>query len=417
MQDVGLSTAAFSNIVGTIYDCALDPALWPDAIREVCRASNFVAGVIEVSVLSSRSARLQQYWNYDPVWIERIAEYAEDAAEIWANIPNLMTRPLDEPMTVAREVPQFTSTKFRYYREWVRPQGIIDAALLMVLRERDRVGSVSLSRHESAGAVTDRDLQVIELLAPHLRRAVAISDVLNMQAIKIGTFEGAFDLLQAGVLFADHECKIIHANRAARAMLEKKSPIQSVHGELKTQLPQTTAALKKAVAVVTEPAIGRMGIGVPVPQSDGDPAYVHVLPLMTGDTRSRLAPRASAALFVTAKDGGAGPPAEAIAALFDLSPAEIRVLQRLLAGRAPVETADDLGLAMPTVRSHLASIYAKTGTGRQSDIIRLAAQLISPAAPGDVPSFVENGEAVAAIEGTYAALACRARARLLEAFS
>src|SRR5262249_5981378 len=147
----------------------------------------------------------------------------------------------------------------------------------------------------------------------------------------------------------------VHANRAARTMLEKGSPIQSVHGKVKTQLPQTTTALKKAVAVSAEPAIGRLGIGVPVPQSDGDPAYIHVLPLMTGGTRSRLAPGASAALFVNVKDDGAGPPAEAIAAVFDLSRAEIRVVQQLLAGRAPAEIAGDLALAMPTVRSHLAS--------------------------------------------------------------
>jgi DNA-binding CsgD family transcriptional regulator/PAS domain-containing protein len=378
MQDAGFSNAEFSNIVGTIYDCALDPALWPEALREVCQASNFVAGLIEVTELSSGSVRLQQYWNYDPAWLERVREYAEDIAAVWASVPNLMTRSLEEPMCVSREVPQFLTTTCRYYREWVRPQGFIDATVLMVLRERSRIGSVSMSRHESAGGVTDRDLRVIELFAPHLRRAVAISDVLNMQTVKIGTFESAFDLLQAGVLFADHDCKIIHANRAARAMLDKGSPIQSVHGELKTQLPQTTAALKKAVAVAMEPAIGRMGIGVPVPQSEGDPAYIHVLPLMSGDTRSRLAPRASAALFVTVKDGGAGPPAEAIAAVFDLSPAEIRILQRLLAGRAPAEIAGDLGLAMPTVRSHLASIYAKTCTSRQSDLIRLATQLAGP---------------------------------------
>jgi DNA-binding CsgD family transcriptional regulator len=268
----------------------------------------------------------------------------------------------------------------------LRPRGIIDAVWLMVVRERDRMGSISLSRHESAGAVTDRDLQVIELLAPHLRRAVAISDVLNMQTIKMGTFEGAFDLLKAGALFVDHDCKIVYANRAARAMLEKGSPIQSVHDELKTLLSQTTAALKKAVAVTMEPATGRLGIGVPVPQSDGDPAYIHVLPLMTGDTRSRLVPRASAALFVTVKDGGTAPPAEAIAAVFDLSPAEIRVLQGLLAGRAPADIADDLGLATPTVRTHLKNIYAKTGTAGQSDIMRLGAQLASPVGPvPDVP--------------------------------
>jgi DNA-binding CsgD family transcriptional regulator len=379
MQDAGLSIPAFSNVVARIYDCALDPTLWPGALSEVCGASNFAAGTIDVTeLLPTRSTRIRQYWNYDAYWIERWQKYEDEIAEYWAGVPHLMTRPLDEPLCVSRDTPRFATTEFRFFREWARPQGIIDAALLMVLRERDRIGAISMPRHEGAGAVTDRDLQVIELLAPHLRRAVAVSDVLNMQTIRIGTFESVFDLLQAGVLFVNVDCKVIHANRAARAMLKKGSPIQSVHDELKTQLPQTTAALKKAVAVTTEPAIGRLGIGVPVPQSDGDPAYIHVLPLMTGNTRSRLAPRASAALFVATNDGRSGPSAEAIAAVFNLSPAEIRILQRLLAGRVPSEIADDLSVGMPTVRSHLASIFAKTGTSRQSDLIRVATQLAGP---------------------------------------
>jgi len=29
-------------------------------------------------------------------------------------------------------------------------------------------------------------------------------------SIEIATFEGAFDLLQVGVMFVDHDCKIIH---------------------------------------------------------------------------------------------------------------------------------------------------------------------------------------------------------------
>jgi DNA-binding CsgD family transcriptional regulator/PAS domain-containing protein len=379
LPDDFISIAAFSHAVECIYDCAFDPARWPQAIGEVCAAARCMAGVIGVTDLTTGAGRLQQQWNYGPDWQERMVRHAPEIAEVvWRGIPDLHTRPLDEPLVLTREISLEAMQRTRYYQEWVGPQGVIDAISLTVLRQRDRLGEFSMSRHESAGAVTDRDVAVVRLLAPHFRRAVAISDVLNMQTIKIDTFQSAFDLLQAGVLFADHDCKIIHANRAARAMLDKGSPIQSVHGELKTQLPQTTAALKKAVAVAMEPAIGRMGIGVPVPQPEGDPAYIHVLPLMSGDTRSRLAPRASAALFVTVKDGGAGPPAEAIAAVFDLSPAEIRILQRLLAGRAPAEIADDLGLAVPTVRSHLASIYAKTGTSRQSDLIRLATQLAGP---------------------------------------
>jgi DNA-binding CsgD family transcriptional regulator len=371
-----LSTAELSDVVGAIYDCALDPTLWPDAIREVCRVCDFAAGTIDVSDLSSGVMLLHQQWNYDDA-LETAKRYGADVAQFWANVPNLATRPLDEPVSVMRVFPKMMET--RYYHEWVRPRGYIDAVCLMVMRERDRLGALSLSRHESAGHAADQDLQALQLLAPHVRRAVAIGGVLHMRALKIGTIERALDAVQAGVILVDADCRIIHANRAAAAMLAKGAPVQTANGELRTYLPQTTAALKKAVAVAAEPSIGGFGIGIPLPQPDGEPAHIHVLPLMTGETRSRLAPRAAAALFVTEREAGTGLPAEAIAAVFGLTPAEIRTVERLLAGRSAIEIAGDLGLAVPTVRTHLANIYAKTGAERQADVIRLAAQLAGPA--------------------------------------
>jgi DNA-binding CsgD family transcriptional regulator len=99
---------------------------------------------------------------------------------------------------------------------------------------------------------------------------------------------------------------------------------------------------------------------------------------MSGETRVRLAPGACAALFVCVKGNRTDLPAEAIAAVFDLTAAEVRTLERLLAGRTPAEMAGELGLALPTVRTHLGRIFDKTGTSRQSDLILLATKLAAP---------------------------------------
>jgi hypothetical protein len=34
------------------------------------------------------------------------------------------------------------------------------------------------SRHESAGVMSDRDVAIVRLLAPHIRRAIAILDLV-----------------------------------------------------------------------------------------------------------------------------------------------------------------------------------------------------------------------------------------------
>jgi DNA-binding CsgD family transcriptional regulator len=380
MQNRSLSNAEFSSVVGTIYDCALDPGQWPNAIREVCEATSSLAGVIGVSDLTTGASRLQQHWNFDTAWLDRMVHHGPEIAAMLASVPNLHTRALDEPVVARRDFDPDVWQTSSYYRDWLQPQGIIDAINLTVLRQKNQIGSFALSRHESAGAIQEDDITVVRLLAPHIRRAIAVSNVLGMQAMALGAFEASFDLLAIGVVVVDAQASIIHANLAARLMLSAGTPIRSDRGELRTCLPETSAAVRRAVAEASgaEPMNGVGGVGIPVPQTSGDPALIHILPLRDGNLRDRLAPHAAAALFITTAAEGEAPPAQAVAAVFDLSPAESRVLERLIAGRTPAEIAQDVGSALPTVRTHLSNIFAKTGTTRQVDLVRLAASLVAP---------------------------------------
>ncbi|HKD25964.1 MAG TPA: LuxR C-terminal-related transcriptional regulator [Xanthobacteraceae bacterium] len=260
---------------------------------------------------------------------------------------------------------------------WTRA---IDAISLAAPRQRDRIGQLAVSGHETEGAVADRDIAVVRLLAPHIRRAIAIRDALDMHTMTISTFEATLDLIGPGVVLVDRDAKIIYANRAARSMLAAGSPIRSKRGAVHACRPQTSAALRAAIANAAdgEATIGRTGIGLPAPQADGEPALIYMLPLMRGDIRGRIAPHAAAALFVTVKDGGASSFAEAIAAMFGLSAAEERTLERLLAGDTLAQAADTLGIAVTTVRTHLTHIFDKTGASRQAELIRLAAKFSPP---------------------------------------
>src|SRR5260370_42132165 len=104
MPDDITSIAAFSHTVGSIYDCALDPARWPDAIREICSATNCIAGVITVTNLESGACRLQQHWNYGPGWLERMVLYSPELAGLMRGVPDLHTRPLDQPFSAVRHM-------------------------------------------------------------------------------------------------------------------------------------------------------------------------------------------------------------------------------------------------------------------------------------------------------------------------
>ena len=83
-------------------------------------------------------------------------------------------------------------------------------------------------------------------------------------------------------------------------------------------------------------------------------------------------------MFVTPAGDGFGTAAAALAALFDLTAAEMRTLEHLLAGDTPAQTADKLGIRITTLRTHQAHIFDKTCTSRLPDLIRLASKFSLP---------------------------------------
>ncbi len=56
---------------------------------------------------------------------------------------------------------------------------------------------------------------------------------------------------------------------------------------------------------------------------------------------------------------------------FGLTERESEVLTKVSNGLAPEEIAKVLGISEPTVRTHLARLFQKTGCHRQADFVRL----------------------------------------------
>jgi DNA-binding CsgD family transcriptional regulator len=59
--------------------------------------------------------------------------------------------------------------------------------------------------------------------------------------------------------------------------------------------------------------------------------------------------------------------------LYGLSPAEGRLAALLFQGRRLEEAAEELGISLHTARNQLKSIFQRTGSRRQSDLMRLLA--------------------------------------------
>ena len=63
-------------------------------------------------------------------------------------------------------------------------------------------------------------------------------------------------------------------------------------------------------------------------------------------------------------------------AAFNLSPAECKVAAHLFSGKPPKEIAKALNVSPSTVKTHLDSLFAKTKTGRQAELVRVLGMVV-----------------------------------------
>lgn len=183
----------------------------------------------------------------------------------------------------------------------------------------------------------------------------------------------ALDSIAVGVIIVSDDAHILHANQVARDMLEAGSPIVSRGGRVSAHSPDATKELRKAVAeaLADTRRIGAAGIGVPLVDKDMTAAAAHVLPLEHGDLPM-------AAIFVTPTEKSLPVEIGTVARIYGLTPAEIRLLQRLLAGASLLEAAAALGVTEATARTHRNHIFMKTGVSRRTDLVALIARLVPP---------------------------------------
>jgi DNA-binding CsgD family transcriptional regulator len=245
------------------------------------------------------------------------------------------------------------------------------------------VGVFAANRHNTAGPVSDREIAILRLLAPHIRRAVTIGDLLDLKKLEVQALGSTLNNLAAAVIVVAGDNRILYANHAARHMFAAGRPVRSVGGRLAAR-GEADAELTKAIELARrdEAGIGATGIGVSLGTAAGEPAVAHVLPLARGDLRTRLVPQATAAIFITRAVGVAAPNIGSVAAAFGLTPAETRVLERLLNGMSLVEAAAALAIGETTAKTHLSHIFAKAGVSRQAELVALVHRLQPPLREG-----------------------------------
>jgi DNA-binding CsgD family transcriptional regulator len=269
----------------------------------------------------------------------------------------------------------------RFYQEWARQQGWVDAGSIVLDRSPTSCTSFVVPRHETRGLVDDAMTARLALIGPHIRRAFQVGKLTALRQAEVATFVDAFDGLGAGVFLVDAGARIVHANIAGRAMLGGEGPLLSMRGRLVARDSIIDRTLRAALAALGGGGseVGRGSDALALFAEDGEAYVAHLLPLAPeAGPRAGVGRAVVAAVFV--HKAGMDRPSlpESVARHFSLTPTELKVLLGIVEMGGAPEVADALGIGDNTVKTHLGRLYQKTGTRRQADLVKLVAGYSTP---------------------------------------
>jgi len=280
-------------------------------------------------------------------------------------------------------VPHAEFIETRLYKEWVQPQGWIDNIFVTLDKSGTGRAEHVVFRHERDGIADEAARQRMRLIVPHMRRAVLIGKVIDLKTAEAATFADTLDGVRDGMLLVDAQGRIVHANASGHALLAEGSVLCAAGRKLSANDTSAEQALHDVflAAGSGDAAVGIKGIAVPLMSREGERYVAHVLPLTSGARwRAGTTYAAVAALFVHKAALETPSPPEVIAKTFKLTPSELRVLLGIVEVGGVAETAEALGIAVGTVKTHLLRLFAKTGTSRQAELVKLVAGFSSPLA-------------------------------------
>jgi DNA-binding CsgD family transcriptional regulator len=221
------------------------------------------------------------------------------------------------------------------------------------------------------------------LIVPHFQRAASIGRLFDQNKATQAVLTETLENVEAGLFLVGPNGHIVFANAPGRVILDEGTLLRERGNLLAAVAPEAHRMLRDTFVAAEggDMSVGRRGVSIPLSMSPHGRWFAHVLPLTSGDRRRTGALHSAvAAVFVRKRSPASPPPLEALATLYRLTASEVRVLDAVMKVSGVRALADLLGSSQGTVKTHLQNLFRKTGTARQSELVKLIAGFEPPPA-------------------------------------
>jgi DNA-binding CsgD family transcriptional regulator/PAS domain-containing protein len=369
-----MDTPNLHTLIERIYDAALDAERWTDVARlfqerfdspgaglflQDCRTQAFQP----ICLLGFKDQDLADYREY----------YARTNAWALAGLQRPGLTITDASVDRARNEPgAFAESKF--CNDWMRPQGYRYGMGGTVKAEGTNYFHYTIMREPGDRPYGRPEIRMFDVLKPHLGRAVETGRRLRTLETQLAAQTNLIEQLPMGTLLVDGAGGVLHANRRARALLEPGDPLTLKDGYLVARGQGPEGRLQQTLSGALAFRTGQVSptsYAFSACRADGTGCLSATAVPLSEERSLFNEPTAALAVFLSRPEEPAPIDRDGLQNQYGLSRTEARLTAQLARGLELKEAARRIGVSYETARGYLKTVLQKTGTGRQTELMRL----------------------------------------------
>jgi len=366
-EAVGL--APLDRLIGAIYEGAMESPPWQAALQLMRDSLQAAHVTLMLRPPSSENAGVMI--NTGTVTKQGIESYE---THFFSMDP--FVRLAEGEVVTAEELIGKQWLQSTVYQEYLRPLGVRHLLGADIYTKEGIECRLRITRSHEAQPFSSEDKALIRFLLPHLKRSIQLHARLDFLECERQLFAGTVNRMLLGIISFSQNGAILETNQEARRILSEKDGIWLSGNNLSVVVAQVKHKLQRMVRQALSGTVADKGPGVVEAMSVTRPSgraklgvLVRQIPL---GTWSESRQRPAVAVFLRDPESSAAQPShELVRRLFGLTRMEAALALLLAEGLTLDEAAEKMDVRRNTARTHLRSIFCKTGVTRQTMLVRL----------------------------------------------
>ncbi|MFO1033956.1 MAG: helix-turn-helix transcriptional regulator [Hyphomicrobiales bacterium] len=368
-----------NHLIAEIYAAAADPSRWNNVVMQLHGLFPGGATVLygQDSVVSCTLGMIQQGLSPD-----QARDFVEHYSLITPFSAGLKTCALGVPQRSLDIANWDDVSRSEYFNDFMLPRKSGAGVGLVLFREDSRTMILTQDcDYRERDEIEPEIVAKLSVVAFHLKQSFDLMRRIEGVKFASGVLQSALAQIHDSAFIIDRRNRLVTCNALGERMLTTGDFLKVMHGRLQFVSAAAQEHLLKATDAVSRLRFEGTELSGLFTVSDNT-WLVSVCPIAEPPLKPQPA---IATLFderapvacVTVRDITAGnrQNGKTAARLFGLSKAEVQLAQALLRGEDLASFALDRQISIHTARSQLKSIFSKTDTKRQSELVLLMARL------------------------------------------